>query len=280
MRDEEQSSAGLMLRGSSLIVPPESRRQLEPSRALSRRKFLSGASLSSALLLGGCDASRYLPPAPRDNFVGIGERLNMSVHRMLMAHQPLVREYGWQDISEDFPVPGTSNPEEEGYQRLLRGRFEAYRLPITGLVNRPTTLTLEDIKRIPPRSQITLHRCEMGWSAIAQWTGAPLARVLEAAGGVKSGARYVLFECFDSHWYDSVDLFDAYHPQTILAYGMNGRSLPVKHGAPLRLRVERHCGWRNTKFIRSIQVLESLSHIRGGKGSFAADENWQWYGGV
>lgn len=246
----------------------------------SRRKFLSGVTSSAGLLLAGCNSETYLPPSPRKSFVGIGETLNMSAQRLLLSNQKLVREYDWSDVSKDFPVPGTSNPEDEPYQKLLRGKFAEYRLPITGLVNRPTTLSLEDIKRLPSRSQITCHRCEMGWSAIAQWTGTPLARVLDAAGGVKPEARYVLFECFDAHWYDSIDLFDAFHPQTILAYGMNGRELPVKHGAPLRLRAERHCGWKNTKFIRSIQVLASVNHIRKGKGGYAADEEWQWYGGI
>jgi hypothetical protein len=255
-----------------LATPPR-------SAPLSRRGFLSGASAFSGLLLAGCDTSAHLPPDVRGGFVGIGDALNMSAHRLLLANQPLAKEYEWKDISADFPVPGTDDPEDEEYQRLKRGNFEDYRLSVTGLVNRPVSLTLEDIKRIPARSQITCHLCEMGWSAIAQWAGAPLARVIDAAGGFKPGARYVLFECFD-YWFDSIDLFDVAHPQTILAYGMNGKDLPIRHGAPLRMRLERHCGWKSTKFVKSIKVVDSVANIGAGRGAYWADRGWLWYGGV
>jgi DMSO/TMAO reductase YedYZ molybdopterin-dependent catalytic subunit len=250
-----------------------------PQPALSRRRFLTGASAFSSLLLAGCQSETFVPPNVRKSFVGIGDVLNMSTHRLLLARQPLAREYEWRDISKDFPIPGTSNPENETYQRLRHGNFADWRLPVTGLVNRPVSLSLEDLKRIPARSQITCHLCEMGWSAIAQWTGAPLSRVLDAAGGLKPEARYVLFECFD-YWYDSIDLFDVFHPQTILAYGMNGKELPVGHGAPLRLRVERHCGWKSTKYLKSIRVVASLDGFGMGKGAYWADRGWLWYGGV
>lgn len=249
------------------------------SRILTRRQFFSGATAFGGLLLGGCESETYFPPDIRSGLLSIGDTLNMSTHRLLLARQPLVKEYDWRDITRDFPVPGTDNPEDEGYQRLLHEGFSGWRLPVTGLVNRPVSLSLEDIKRIPARSQITCHLCEMGWSAIAQWTGAPLAKVLDAAGGLQPGARYVLFECFD-YWFDSIDLFDVFHPQTILAYGMNGKELPVRHGAPVRLRVERHCGWKSTKFIKSIKVVASLDGIGRGRGAYWADRDWVWYGGV
>lgn len=246
---------------------------------LTRRQFLAGTAAASGLWLSGCDSETYLPPMIRKNLLVVGDTLTMSTHRLLLAKQPLAREYEWSDISADFPVPGTDDPEDEAYQRLKHAQFADYRLPITGLVNRPTTLSLEDIKRIPARSQITCHLCEMGWSAIAQWTGAPLALVLDAAGGLAPGARYVVFECFD-YWYDSIDLFDVFHPQTILAYGMNGRELPIRHGAPLRLRVERHCGWKSTKYLRAIKVVDSVASIGQGRGAYWADREWVWYGGV
>ncbi len=129
------------------------------------------------------------------------------------------------------------------------------------------------------RTQITAHVCEQGWSAIAQWTGAPLQRVLEAAGGVQPGARYVMLDTVDG-WYEGIDLFEVAHSQTILAYGLNGGDLPVGNGAPLRLRVERQCGYKNLKFLKSIQVVDSMAGFGQGTGGINSDWGFHWYAGV
>ena len=140
-------------------------------------------------------------------------------------------------------------------------------------------LSLEDLKRLPRKSQITSHICEQGWSAIAQWTGTSLLGVLEAAGGVTSEARYVVIDAYGG-WYEGYDMFDVVHPQTILAYGMNGKELPLGNGAPVRLRVERHCGYKQLKFIKSIQVVASMEGFGRGTGGLNSDYNFHWYAGA
>ena len=199
--------------------------------------------------------------------------------RWLLADQPLAREFERSEIAPDFPTWGQTNPSDEEYQRHLREGFRDWRLPVSGLVERPQSFSLNDIKQLPSRTQITAHVCEQGWSAIAEWTGAPLSQLLEAAGGVKPGARYVVLDTVD-RWYESIDMFEVVHPQTILAYGLNGGELPVGNGAPLRLRVERQCGYKNLKFLKSIQVVDSIAAFGRGTGGLNSDFGFHWYGGV
>jgi DMSO/TMAO reductase YedYZ molybdopterin-dependent catalytic subunit len=146
-------------------------------------------------------------------------------------------------------------------------------------VARRRELSLDEIRRLPGRTQITAHVCEQGWSAIGEWTGAPLQQVLEAAGGVTPAARYVVIDTFDG-WYEGYDLFEVAHAQTILAYGLNGRDLPRGNGWPLRLRVERQCGYKNLKFLKSIRVVDSMAGIGKGTGGTNSDFGFHWYAGV
>ncbi|MDP6653286.1 MAG: molybdopterin-dependent oxidoreductase, partial [Gammaproteobacteria bacterium] len=227
------------------------------AETLSRRKFITRAGAVGGLLLTGCDTDLYKPPVVRDGLMGVADVLTMASQRLLLSGQQLVQEHDVSEITKNFPVWNQSNPEDEEYQRLRQGNYGDWRLPITGMVNRPTSLSLEELKRLPRRTQITNHICEQGWSAIAQWTGAPLLNVLEAAGGVTPEARYVLIDAYGG-WYEGYDMFDAVHPQTILAYGMNGKELPLGHGAPVRLRVERHCGYKQIKFVKSIRVVSNM----------------------
>ena len=203
----------------------------------------------------------------------------MSTSRWLLRDQPLAREFGRDEIAPNFPTWGQTNPSDEMYQQHLREGFLHWSLPVGGLVERPRSFSLDELKRLPSRTQITAHVCEQGWSAIAEWTGVPLAQVLEAAGGVTAAARYVVFRAVD-RWYESIDMFAVVHPQTILAYGLNGDDLPVGNGAPLRLRVERHCGYKNIKFLQSIEVVDSVAGIRRGTGGLSSDFGFHWYGGV
>jgi DMSO/TMAO reductase YedYZ molybdopterin-dependent catalytic subunit len=167
-------------------------------------------------------------------------------------------------------------PSGDDYKRLLDSQFAVWRLKVDGLVERPLALPLNQLKDLPSRTQITQHQCDEGWTAIAAWTGVPVGSLLQMAG-LRPEARYVVFRCLDwieragSHCYESLDLFDAFHPQTILAYDMNGRDLPVKHGAPLRLRAEFHIGYKNAKFVDRLEVVDSLRGIGKGRGSLAAD---------
>ena len=247
-------------------------------RPISRRRLLASVPALGGLL-AGCTRERYMPPNVRGGLIGAADVLTMSTNRLLLRDQPLAREYGPDDIAPEFPTWGQTNPDDDEYQRLRRDGFRDWRLPVSGLVERPASLSLDDIRRLPSRTQITAHVCEQGWSAIAEWTGAPLLRVLEAAGGVRAEARYAVFHTFDG-WYESIDMFDVVHPQTILAYGLNGEDLPLGNGAPVRLRVERQCGYKNVKFLKTLQVVDSIAGFGRGRGGLSADYGFHWYAGV
>jgi len=166
------------------------------------------------------------------------------------------------------------------------GGFAAYRLEVGGLVERPASLSLADLRALPSRTQITRHDCVEGWSAIGKWKGAKLSALLDIVQP-KAAARYVVFHCADpmendgtSPYYESIDFEDAYHPQTILAYELNDKTLPVPNGAPLRLRVERQLGYKHAKYLMRIELVESFTGIAGGKGGYWEDQGYQWYAGI
>jgi DMSO/TMAO reductase YedYZ molybdopterin-dependent catalytic subunit len=244
-----------------------------------RKALITGLASLGGLLLPGC-SSKKLPPT-YGNILRMGDTLTYAAHRALLPGQSLAREYSEKDISS-FPATGTTNPGDpkspkpsEAYRRLHESGFVDWRLSVEGLVARPGSYSLADLKRLPSRTQITKHICEEGWSAIGQWTGVPLSRVLDAAG-LLPHARFVSFCSFDD-WDDSIDLLDALHPQTILAYGMNGRGLPVAHGAPVRLRVETQLGYKSMKYLQRIVVREEFDD--GGKNG-NIQTGWSWYAGI
>jgi DMSO/TMAO reductase YedYZ molybdopterin-dependent catalytic subunit len=256
-------------------------------RLISRRHLLTaGAAAAASSLLGGCDDIAGAPPMRAA--LDVGEFLSLRLQRLILARQPLVREYPAESISPDFPPNGTEMPAGFAYFEMMISQFARWRLGVGGLVDRELSLSLDDLKAMPARTQITQHNCDEGWTAIGQWTGVPLAHVLQTAG-LKPAARYIVFHCLDEmvrtrdrsgFYYESIDLFDAFHPQTILAYEMNGKALPVQHGAPLRLRVERQVGYKHAKFINRIEAVERLDRIGGGKGGFWEDRGYQWYAGL
>jgi DMSO/TMAO reductase YedYZ molybdopterin-dependent catalytic subunit len=248
-------------------------------RRISRRTLLTSVSALGGVLLAGCSRERFVPPRVRAGLVGAADVLTMSTNRLLLSRQQLAREYTRTDVADPFPTWNQTNPRDTEYQRHLSEGFKNWRLPITGLVARPCALSLDEIRSLAARTQITAHVCEQGWSAIGEWTGAPLQRVLEAAGGVTPAARYVVIDTFD-RWYEGYDLFEVEHPQTILAYGLNGRDLPTGNGAPLRLRVERQCGYKNLKFLKSIRVVDSMAGIGKGTGGTNSDFGFHWFAGV
>ena len=251
-----------------------------------RRRFLiNGALGAGAFALTGCDALEQ--SADVNAVLGSAETLTMKAQRLLMGHA-LAREFAETEISPTFRVNGTSMPDSAAYAQLQQDKFASWRLKIDGLVNRPQELSLADLKKLPARTQITRHDCVEGWSAIGKWTGVPLSLVLQTAG-LQPNARYAVFYCADElektfdgsgRYYESIDLIDAFHPQTILAYSMNGADLPVGHGAPLRLRVERQLGYKHAKYIMRISLVDSFSGLWGGKGGFWEDRGYQWYAGI
>jgi DMSO/TMAO reductase YedYZ molybdopterin-dependent catalytic subunit len=242
-----------------------------------------GAIITGLASLGGLVLARYpkeLPPT-YGNLLRMGDTLTYAAHRVLLPGQSLVREYTRGDITS-FPATGTVNPGVsvksdlgEAYRHQQTGAFADWRLSVEGLVATPRTFSLADLKQLAPRTQITRHTCEEGWTAIGQWTGVPLSLVLDAAGMLPS-ARFVVFHSFD-HWIDSIDMLDALHPQTILAYGMNGRDLPIQHGAPARLRVERQMGYKSMKYLRRIIVTDEFDD---GGTSGNIQNGWAWYTGI
>jgi DMSO/TMAO reductase YedYZ molybdopterin-dependent catalytic subunit len=250
-----------------------------------RRRFLGRmAALAGGLVLIGCDRlsrTTWFPP-----ILERAEALTQGVQRLITPRNALAKEYTEKDLSPTFRSNGTAEPDDEEYLALAQNGFADWRLEVRGLVERPLALSLAQLKAMPSRTQITRHDCVEGWSAIGKWTGVPLAAVL-AEARVKPAARYAVFRCADpmddtddSNYYESIDMVDAYHPQTILAYGLNGGPLPVANGAPLRLRVERQLGYKMAKYLMAIELVESFGAIAGGKGGYWEDRGYEWYAGI
>jgi DMSO/TMAO reductase YedYZ molybdopterin-dependent catalytic subunit len=255
--------------------------------SITRRRFLVGSAAGlGALGLTGCDD--VVQNSNVQNVLAMAEKLTIRSQRLLVPKKKLAREFSEADISPTFRPNGTSQPDGEEYARMMENGFADWRLQIDGLVERPVALFLADLKRLPSRTQITRHDCVEGWSAIGKWTGTPLGALLQSAG-LKPGARYAVFHCADQleqtldgsgTYYESIDLIDAFHPQTILAYQLNGKDLEVAHGAPLRLRVERHLGYKHAKYLMRIEIKDSFAGLWGGKGGFWEDRGYEWYAGI
>jgi DMSO/TMAO reductase YedYZ molybdopterin-dependent catalytic subunit/thiosulfate reductase cytochrome b subunit len=218
-----------------------------------------------------------LIPANHRGIYGLSETLTYAGQRLLTKLPSMAREFDRRQISKVAPVNGKA-PKTEPYQGLMAAGFADWRLRIDGMVARPSSLSLAELKGFPSRSQITHQACEEGWSFIAEWTGVPLSYVLEQVG-IHPQARYVFFFTFDE-WWDSIDMDDALHPQTLLAYAMNGPELPLDHGAPLRLKVARQLGYKNLKYLSRITVTDSAKGIGDGLGSSAPGAGYSWYAGI
>ena len=251
----------------------------------SRRRTLARlAALAAAIPLAGCDKLSRTPWFTR--LLGAAEPLNQAVQRLVSPHTSMAREYTKADLSPEFRSNGTSEPEDDDYRRLAAKGFADWKLEVAGLVEHPLSLSLADLRAMPSRTQITRHDCVEGWSAIGEWTGVPLASVL-ARAAMRPEARYLVFYCADpmeetadSRYYESIGLDDALHPQTILAYGLNGRDLPVRNGAPLRLRVERQLGYKMAKYVMRVEAVDSFARIAGGNGGYWEDRGYEWYAGI
>lgn len=253
----------------------------------SRRRILAGLlSGVGVSLLAGCD--RLTQSNEMGAVLRNTEKLTMGAQRLLLDRRALAPEYSPVDLSPVFRANGSQMPDSDEYARLLDNQFSDWKLQVDGLVQQPLRLSLSDLKSLPSRTQITRHDCVEGWSAIGQWQGVALGRVLDLAR-LKPGARYVVFHCADEleltldgsgRYYESIDLLDAYHPQTLLAYGMNGKDLPVAHGAPLRLRVERQLGYKHAKYVMRIEVVSAYDTLWGGRGGYWEDRGYEWYAGI
>ena len=253
------------------------------------RRGLLKAGLASlgGLALSGCDQ-----PSGGDvmgTLFRAQEAVTFAAQRAILGPQALAREYGDADISSYFKPNGSTDPVSDDYRALAAGGFKDFRLTVDGLVDRPAAYDLAALRAMPSRTQVTRHDCVEGWSCIAKWSGVRLASLLDSVG-VKEAARYVVFHCADtiddggldgpSTFYGSIDLAAARHEQTILAYDMNGAPLGVPHGAPLRVRVERQLGYKMSKYIMRVELVESFAHLGDGHGGYWEDNGYNWYAGI
>jgi DMSO/TMAO reductase YedYZ molybdopterin-dependent catalytic subunit len=249
-----------------------------------RRRFLARALASGgALLLSGCDrlsSSEWFP-----KLLGSAEKLTQATQRLLLPRKAMAQEFSEADLSPDFRSNGSDNPDNPAYQALAANGFADYRLQVGGLVAHPRAYSLDELMALPSRTQITRHDCVEGWSAIGKWKGVPLGRLLEQVKPHPS-ARFVVFYCADpmddlgTRYYESIDMDDAWHAQTLLAYELNDAPLPIKNGAPIRVRVERQLGYKMAKYVMQIQLVDRLEPIAGGKGGYWEDQGYEWYAGI
>jgi DMSO/TMAO reductase YedYZ molybdopterin-dependent catalytic subunit len=253
------------------------------SPLLDRRALVRGLALTAGgLTLTGCD-KLYAVPQFKHLLQG-AEGLHYRAQRLVAGRDALAREYGAADMSPVFRVNGNSMPGSAAYQALATGNFGDWRLVIDGLVARPLSLSLAQLASVPQRAQITRHDCVEGWSAIGKWQGPQLGTLLRAAG-LSSRANFIVFHCADDSggqpYYESIDLIDAFHPQTILATHMNDQRLAIPHGAPVRLRVERQLGYKQAKYVMRIEARDTLAGLHGGKGGYWEDSaGYAWYAGI
>jgi DMSO/TMAO reductase YedYZ molybdopterin-dependent catalytic subunit len=250
-------------------------------KSMSRRKLVT-TGLAAAGLAGVGVAARLaeryglIPPDHRGLY-GPGETLTYAAQRILTSHS-LAREFPRCMISK-APFPNATSPMNATFKGHEASGFKDWRLAVDGMVARPMSLSLADLKTFPVRSQITEVACEEGWSYIAEWIGTPLVEVLHAAG-VLPQARYVVYFSIDSEWWESIDMADALHPQTLLTLGMNDGDLPVPFGGPLRLRVPRQLGYKSVKYITRLTVTDTLKNIGKGLGSASPEAGYAWYAGI
>lgn len=249
-----------------------------------RRQFLLRLLCTGGgLLLAGCDRLSRTDWFPR--VLGGAEALNRTLHHALAPRRALAQEFSEADLSPVFPTNGTAIPADRDYQALAADGFRDWRLAVGGLVAAPRAYSLAELRAMPARTQITRHDCVEGWSAIGKWTGVPLSRLLEEVRPLPA-VRFAVFYCADpmdasgQKYYESIDLEDAYHPQTLLAHALNDAPLPIPNGAPLRLRVERQLGYKMAKYLMRIELVADFQHIGAGRGGYWEDQGYEWYAGI
>ena len=243
-----------------------------------RRNVLVGLG---ALFAGAC--SKIAESGAGSSVLDAAEGWHKSAQRLLTGRKALAKEYDRSEISPFFRGNGSTDPQDAAYRAAVETGFADWRLAVGGLVANELSLSLDNLRRLPQRTQVTRHDCVEGWSAIGEWTGPQLSVLLEAAELLPE-ARYILFRCADtlngSRYYESIDLEDAFHPQTIVAHTLNGAPLPVRNGAPLRMRIERQLGYKHAKYLTGIEAVASLDGIGKGNGGYWEDRGYQWYAGA
>jgi len=246
---------------------------------MKRRALLAGIG---ALFVGAC--SKVADSKVGSSLLSAAEDWHRKAHRSLSNRTALVREYAKSDLSPYFRGNGSVTVDTDEYRQHVADGFANWQLEVGGLVANPMSLSMENLRKLPQRTQITRHDCVEGWSAIGEWTGPQLSVILEAAG-VSEEAKFILFRCADTlsghEYYESVDMVDALHPQTIVAHQLNGENLPIKNGAPLRMRIEKQLGYKHPKYLTGIEAVASLDDIGLGQGGYWEDRyGYQWYAGI
>ncbi len=247
------------------------------------RRSLIGMGIGAAAGVSGLAVAdrivrRYgLIPPDHGGLYGPGETLTYAAQRLLTRHS-MAREFPRSAISNP-PFANGGAPKFTAFLRLQAGGFADWRLAVDGMVAHPVSFSLDDLKGLPMRSQITHLACEEGWSYIAEWIGVPLSSVLEAAG-VLPQAKYVVYQSLEPEIWDSVDMADALHPQTLVTFGMNGGELPVGNGGPLRLRVPRQLGYKSVKYLSRLTVTDDITKFGKGLGSVSPEYGYAWYAGM
>lgn len=245
---------------------------------MKRRGFLA---VLGAAFVAGCN--KVAESDAGSKLLGAAEKWHESAHRFLTNRDALAPEYPKSAISPYFRGNGSTDPRNGDYPAQAAEGFASWTLEVRGLVENPLSLSLDNIRRLPQRTQITRHDCVEGWSAIGEWTGPQLSVILEAAK-LRPEAGFIVFRCADrlngADYYESVDLIDANHPQTIIAHMLNGEPLPIRNGAPLRMRIERQLGYKHAKYLTAIEAVASLEDIGEGGGGYWEDRGYQWYAGI
>jgi DMSO/TMAO reductase YedYZ molybdopterin-dependent catalytic subunit len=259
------------------------------ARQRDRRRVLRGAMVAAgSAVLAGCDKL-----SNNQAFVDTlksSQYLSRAAQKVVAPRPAMAQEFSESDIAPSFRGNGTLDPMDADYQALRQAGFANYELMVGGLVEKSASYTLAQLRAMPSRTQVTRHDCVEGWSCIGKWKGVPLGLILEQVKPLPQ-AKYVVFRCFDSmdeptldghdsRYYESIDLDEANHAQTILAYELNDQPLPVTNGAPIRCRVERQLGYKQAKYVKAIELVASFASIRGGKGGYWEDEGYEWYGGI
>lgn len=252
------------------------------SNLITRRTLVAGAASGAGLLLTGCDQLAENPGFRKVLFAG--DNIHRVLQTAITPRSALATEFRPDQMSPIFRANGTLNPGGAEYSQHVAEKFANWQLDVSGMVSRPMKFSMAQLRAMPQRTQITRHDCVEGWSAIGKWHGAMLGDIMKAAG-IQSAARYVIFHCADlyngKNYYESLDMFDVFHPQTILAWQMNDALVTVPHGAPLRLRAERHLGYKQAKYVMGVEAVATLGNHGLGQGGYWEDNvDYDTYAGI